>query len=434
MTYTHPALNPKTHRWLALFAALFPGVLTAGPYSAGLNDPASTTDAPIPGFVGPAGEGRAVLPDGFGGFINQGNYVNPLFFDWADSVVSYAPAPGVAPQWSNSSLTLGPVTGDHFDVASLGDLSSTQIAGGAAPGKITLHFAHPIQNLTGADFTVYENAFFQGSGAASLFGELAYVEVSADGVNFVRFPSRSLTAAPVGSYGTIDPTNVRNLAGKHVNAFGASWGTPFDLAEVGLASVSYVRFVDIPGSGAFLDSLNQPIYDAWVTVGSGGADIEAVGAISRLMTFDQWQDVRALAGADRGPTADPDGDGVPNLLEYAFTRLPGSADSAGSPVQVNINANRLEIVFTRDERATDLTYEVQARDSLTAGSWTTLARSTAGQPFAGVDGFTPAIIETSASLIASVGVIRKVRVNDVQTLAGHAARFLRVKVAQAAQP
>ncbi|MCE9608658.1 MAG: hypothetical protein K8R23_00360 [Chthoniobacter sp.] len=402
------------------------GSLVAGPYSAGLNDPTSTTDAPIPGFVGPDGEGLARLDDGFG-IINERNYVNPLFFDWAASVTSYAPAPGVSSAYAQPGATLGPVTGDHFDVASLGDRSD-----GGTPGKITLHFAHPIQNLTGADFTVFENAFFQGGGAANLFGELAYVEVSADGVNFVRFPSRSLTAAAVGQYGTINPTNVFNLAGKHVNAFGDSWGTPFDLADVGLASVSYVRLVDIPGTGTYLDSTGHAIYDPLLTIVSGGADIEAVGAISRLMTFDAWQDLRGLTGGNRGADVDPDGDGASNVIEYAFTRLPDQPDATAGPVQVESNADRLEIIFTRDERATDLTYEVQVRDNLATGSWTTIASSAAGQPVAGVGGFTPTITETSASAIASVGVIRRVCVADVQTISGHAARFLRVKITQSA--
>ena len=67
------------------------GALLAGPYSAGLNDPGSGTDAPIPGFVGPDGEGMARIDDGFA-IVNERNYVNPLFFDWANAVTSYAPA------------------------------------------------------------------------------------------------------------------------------------------------------------------------------------------------------------------------------------------------------------------------------------------------------------------------------------------------------
>ena len=47
-----------------------------------------------------------------------------------------------------------------------------------------------------------------------------------------------------------------------------------------LNDINYVRIVDIPGSGAFTDSLGNPIYDAWHTFGSGGVDLEAIGVIN----------------------------------------------------------------------------------------------------------------------------------------------------------
>ena len=420
----------KIHSCL-LAALLVHRALLAGPYSAALNDPANPFDAPVPGFTGPDGEGKARLDDGFGGFSNPRNFVNPLFLGWAASVANYSPAPGVVGQFSDADRALGPVTGDNYDVVSLGDLSSAQITAGALPGRITLHFTNPIRNLSGADFVIFENTFvsesdFGGAGVGGIFADLGYVEVSSDGVNFIRFPSASLTAAATGAYGSTNPTNVFNLAGKHVNYNGTSWGTPFDLTAVGLTSITDIRIVDIPGSGAFHDSANRPIYDAWLTTLSGGIDIEAVGAISRTVTFNEWQDARGLTGAARGAAVDSEKDGVANLLEYAFTRLPDRVDDSPVPATVEISGGRLAITFTRDERATDLTYEIQASSNLTA--WTTLAQSSAGQPFAGANGNAPAITETSASAIASVGVIRKVRVVDVATVAGNARRFLRVKV------
>ena len=407
----------------------FHGGLLAGPYSAGMNDPANASDAPVPGFTGPDGIGGARIDDGFGGFLHPRNYVNPLFFGWASTVEDYSPAPGVSGGFTDETFALGPVTGDNFHIVSLGDLNAAQISSGALPGSITLHFANPIRNLTGADFTVFENALLADAGG--IFGELGYVEASSDGVNFVRFPSASLSAdvAPAErAYRTINPTDVFNLAGKHVNGNGESWGTPFDLAAVGLASASYIRIVDIPGSGAFRDSANRPIYDAWVTFGSGGFDLEAVGAISRAITFDQWQTVRGLAGAQRGAAVDVEKDGVPNFLEYAFARLPNRVDESAAPTTTEIAAGRLVITFTRDERASDLKYEIQAANDLAANAWTTIAQSTAGAPTVAAGVFTPSIIETNASAIASVGVLRKVRVADVQTVAGNARRFLRIKV------
>ena len=420
----------KLHPCL-LAALLFQRALFAGPYSAALNDPANPFDAPVPGFTGPDGEGKARLDDGFGGVINARNFVNPLFLGWAASFANYSPAPGVVGQFSDANLALGPVTGDNYDVVSLGDLSSAQINAGTAPGRITLHFSNPIRDLSGADFVIFENTFISefdmgGTGIGGIFADLAYVEASSDGVNFVRFPSTSLTPAAVGAFGSVNPTNVFNLAGKHVNYDGTSWGTPFDLAAVGLTSITDIRIVDIPGSGAFHDSAGRPIYDAWLSSLSGGIDIEAVGAISRTVTFNEWQDARGLTGAARGAAVDSEKDGVANLLEYAFTRLPDRVDESPVPATVEISSGRLAITFTRDERATDLTYEIQASSNLTA--WATLAQSTAGQPFAGANGNAPAITETSASPIASVGVIRKVRIVDVVTVAATPRRFLRVKV------
>ena len=51
--------------------------------------------------------------------------------------------------------------------------------------------------------------------------------------------------------------------------------------KVNLNSINFVRIVDIPGNGTFLDSENRPIYDPWQTPipGSGGFDLEAVGVI-----------------------------------------------------------------------------------------------------------------------------------------------------------
>lgn len=421
-------------------AALFGGAALAGPYSAALNDPSNPHDAPVPGFVGPHGDGKARLLQSGGTYQNPDNFVNPLFFGWASGWQDYEPAPGVAALWQDADLALGPVTGDNFDIVSLGDLSAAQIASGEQPGRITLTFSQPVRNKSGADFVVFENGFISlgGAGVAGqITAELAFVEVSSDGVTFVRFPSRSLTPGPVGAYGTVNATNVFGLAGKHANAYGESWGTPFDLSwladhplvlggQVDLNAITHVRLVDIPGSGAFTDSTGAPIYDAWVTFGSGGHDLEAVGVISRDMDFETWQDQRGLGGADRGAAADPDGDGIPNLLEYAAALLPESPDAPGALQQLGYSAGRLSLTFRRDERAADLVYEVEASGDLQ--TWQVIARSVGGGPVQPVAPHSPVISEISASPIASVGVIRRVTVEDV--VSGAARRFMRLRVSR----
>ncbi len=237
--------------------------------------------------------------------------INPIFRGWADAVVSYEPAPGVGYDWKNSEMALRPSYSntayiDHiFDVVSLGDLYQSDIDAGTQPGRITLSFTETIRDQNGYDFVVFENDFrYMGD---DYFCEFGYVEVSSDGVNFARFPSVSLTDGPVGDYGTINITNVYNLAGKQPNEGSRFMGTPFDLSEIAnepnvaaglvdLNNISYVRIVDVPGSGDFYDNAhklidpctwpnwsyydaNHPIYDAWVTYDSGGFDLEAIGVL-----------------------------------------------------------------------------------------------------------------------------------------------------------
>ncbi|MEL7504816.1 MAG: PEP-CTERM sorting domain-containing protein [Cyanobacteria bacterium J06554_6] len=246
-------------------------------------------DAAIPGFVGPDGVGN----------ITSNNRVNPLFTGWATDYQDYRPAPGVLEQWQTPERALGPVTGAFDGIVSLGELTAEQIDAAVMPGQITLTFDSPIQNGEGADFAVFENGFgFADTG--KLFAELAFVEVSSNGSDFLRFPSISSTPDPLEPFGQLDPTQVYNLAGKHLNNgivlpddqfVQASWGTPFDLevladiAQPGLVdlnSINFVRIVDISGNGAFVDSEGRPIYDPWQTTipGSGGFDLEAVGVIN----------------------------------------------------------------------------------------------------------------------------------------------------------
>ncbi|MCD4670816.1 MAG: PEP-CTERM sorting domain-containing protein [Actinomycetia bacterium] len=199
---------------------------------------------------------------------------------WATQVVTYAPEAPAALPWIDSSKALGAATGDHTDICSLGD-----------GGYIVLGFDTAIANGSGADFAVFENGFYYSPGA--LFAELAFVDVSTDGNNWARLPSVSLTSAPVGSFGTIDPTDIYNLAGRHPNAYGTSEATPFDLDDlvsaaevlsglVDLNEINYVCLTDVIGDGSAFDSLGNPIYDPYSTpFESGGFDLEAVGVLNQ---------------------------------------------------------------------------------------------------------------------------------------------------------
>lgn len=419
--------------WPAV-AALTTLRVLGGPYSAGMNDTANAYDAPVPGFIGPHGIGKARITDGSGEFQNPDNRVNPLFFAWASDYEDYLRSDTDA-GFDDPTYALGPVTGDNFDVVSLGDLTAARISAGSPPGRITLKFAKPIRDLSGADFVIYENGFVStnntgGAGIGGVYAELAYVEVSADGVNFHRFNPVSLTPSPAGGYGSVNPTDLYNLAGKHVNAYGDSWGTPFDIAQTGLGQITHIRLIDIPGSGDFKDSSGNPVYDAWRTFGSGGLDIEAVGSISTMMTYGEWPPLGGLPAGERGLADDPDGDGIPNLLEYAFALLPDQRNAPGTGWRHEIHTyggdSFVEVVCLRDERLTDVVRDIQVSGDMKV--WTTIARSTAGGLFLPQNGFTPIITDERAGDIASVGVVRQDRIRDIRPVSGEQRRFYQLRV------
>ncbi len=154
-------------------------------------------------------------------------------------------------------------------------------------GSITLSFgSYGIENGTGADFAVFENGFTFGSGA---FLELAFVEVSSNGTDFVRFPSISLTptATQTGGFGSTDAKMLHNLAGKYIK----NWGTPFDLEDlkdnpnVDVNNITHIRLVDVVGSinpqFGTKDAKGHLINDPYSTpFASSGFDLDGIGIIN----------------------------------------------------------------------------------------------------------------------------------------------------------
>lgn len=149
-------------------------------------------------------------------------------------------------------------------------------------GVAILEFPQPIKDGIGYDFAVFENSF------VPTFLELAFVEVSSDGINFFRFPSHSLTdtANPIGGFGSIEASNINNLAGKYV----VNYGTPFDLSELPNTSlldkqqITHVKIIDVVGTinpqYASYDTASRAIQDPYPTpYPSSGFDLDAIGVI-----------------------------------------------------------------------------------------------------------------------------------------------------------
>ncbi len=194
------------------------------------------------------------------------------YMDIADTTMGLATS-------GDSTLALGPADGA---LVSLGD-----------SGMAVLTFKHPVYDGPGPDFAVFENGFRDPADSAMAFLELAFVEVSSDGVNYFRFPANSLTQDTVqipmaGVY--MDASKINNLAGKYVGGF----GTPFDLSELSgtagldISHITHIRLIDVIGalSGHVTrDSAGRMINDPFpTTIPTSGFDLDAVGVIHEVGT------------------------------------------------------------------------------------------------------------------------------------------------------
>ena len=212
-----------------------------------------------PAYPGPAGtpSSRAIGAD------------DPRIVAWAAAVADVVYGDGVDEAWRVPERALGPAEGSSTEVVPLGH-----------GGHLTAVFDPPIADGDGPDLAVFENSF------SPTFLELAFVEVSSDGVAYARFDSAARTPQAGGSFALTEPSAVHGLAGVYRQGF----GTPFDLAllrwhplartgQLDLSAVRYVRVVDVVGDGSTTDSFGRPIHHPFPSVASAGFDLDAIGAL-----------------------------------------------------------------------------------------------------------------------------------------------------------
>ncbi len=201
-------------------------------------------------------------------------------------------------------------------------------------GVVVLTFEIPLANGDGPDFAIFENGAMYGS---KPFLELAFVEVSSNGVDFFRFPALSLVpeTPQTASFDGTDPSLIKNLAGKTL----ADQGTTFDLNELkditglDINNITHIKLVDVigavTGNHISYDSKGHKINDPYPTpFDSGGFDLDAVGVINNRKSADRPPVVlKNIADIEfsvsdketridlRSIFSDPDGDAIQHSVE-----------------------------------------------------------------------------------------------------------------------
>ena len=249
------------------------------------------------------------------------------------------------------------------------------------------------------------------------------------------FATRALAAN-----GTVKTYVVRNHGSQPLNIAGVNvagdQAADFTVDTSGMSSilpagsgVTTFKVSFSPGAPGFRSTIlkilsddpDDPAFDLRLT-GTG-----VVPATPR----EAWRLAHFGSGANAGDAADnadPNRNGIPNLLEYALGGDPLGIQPGPSilPRCGISEAGTLEFKFTRDPARTDVILTIQASDDL-ASPWIDLARSSLGSAFLPlVDGV---IVDESE---AGTGSLREVTLGDAVTVADpvRRRRFLRLLVAE----
>lgn len=104
---------------------------------------------------------------------------------------------------------------------------------------------------------------------------------------------------------------------------------------------------------------------AYATSGNGSTSFsDSIKVISVAATnFAAWQAAQSWNGLSSSESADPEGDGAVNLLEYGLGSSPTLADAGARPVVVR-DGSLISLVYSKDIRKTDITYRAQFSNDL----------------------------------------------------------------------
>jgi hypothetical protein len=116
----------------------------------------------------------------------------------------------------------------------------------------------------------------------------------------------------------------------------------------------------------------------FVAVGYGGTIVTAPSLNPQTSPYDTWAQSRGLSGANAAPDADPDHDGLVNLVEFAFGQEPWVSSRAAVPTAA-LTDGYLTLTFRErvggagiigvDYTADGVRYSVEVSPDLSPGSW-----------------------------------------------------------------
>lgn len=144
-----------------------------------------------------------------------------------------------------------------------------------------------------------------------------------------------------------------------------------------------------------------------------GRDVTMAFQILPLRPWENWISTNWLPATGTnltGPTADPDGDSIQNVMEYALHLDPNTPNATGLPRASLVTTNGLTfgaLTYTRVKAATDLVYEPSARGTISGGNWSVI---------------------TNVVSIIDQGETESITVRDDNPISDHTQRFFQLRI------
>lgn len=189
-------------------------------------------------------------------------------------------------------------------------------------------------------------------------------------------------AAPIAPVIDTHPASQTKNAGESVTFTVVATGTPAPTYQwkkggvviAGATGTSYT--INPVGAGDAAD------YTVVVTNAGGSVTSNPATLTVVTTSYATWRSANFTVGeaADdliSGPSADPDGDGLKNLVEYALGTAPKTANTSGQAT-VTVTSTEWVFTYTRPADRPDLTYTVQSSTNLSTWSTVNATRTTTG--------------------------------------------------------